>query len=447
MNSKWRRAMATGLVAVTVVSGTPAAMVKAETKEGVTMTVWAPKSFSSDADKRLEERIKSFADVDDRVAEVKVETFAGSEGQSKWSAAIESGNYPDVSFLVAAPYTNFSELGLLEDVSDVLADVEANVGALDPTMKEDMEDADGNIYALPLSVSATMLHYRTDYFEQAGIETPPTTWEELEEDCKKLQEAVPGVYPFGHAISASDDSESHNLWILRSFGGRLWDEDGNVAIDSPETLKAVEFIKNMYDAGYIPPTTIEWDSAGNNKSFLSGASAMVINLPTLYNEAINGDMKDTMGDVTSMAALPLGENETWKEPGRSVLAIFKGAPDVELSKDLLRYIYDEEWYSEYMDLNYPVNVPAYAKIQEEGIWNEGIGAQLVAQVANENRSFGYPCVDDSAVIRADASSLQNFMFSKMLIKVVTGQETPEDAIKGFAEELENLKEEMRLEEE
>ncbi|HIU75591.1 MAG TPA: extracellular solute-binding protein, partial [Candidatus Pelethocola excrementipullorum] len=190
-----------------------------KTGEGKVLTVWIGKTFNPDADDRLAERFKSFAEVDDRVSEVKVETFPGSEGQVKWNAAIESGNVPDVSFLVAAPYANFSEMGLLEDLSDVIGDIEKNLGSLYPAVKKDMTTSDGSIYGVPLCNASTMLHYRTDLFEKAGIAAPPTSWEEMEEVCEKLSKVCDdGVSPFGHVISASDDSESHNLWILRSFG-------------------------------------------------------------------------------------------------------------------------------------------------------------------------------------------------------------------------------------
>lgn len=438
-----KRQLSKGVVAMglatTMIFASNGVHVKAD--DGVSMTVWIAKTFSDEADKQLEERIKSFAEIDDRVKEVKVETFAGSEGQSKWNAAIESGKLPDVTFLVAAPYANFTEMGLLEDLSDVLADIEQDLGALHPTVAQDMVAEDGSIYAIPVNNSATMLHYRTDYFAEAGLEAPPVTWEEMEETCAKLKEVNPDVYPFGHCISASDDSEAQNLWILRSFGGKLWDEEGNVAVNSPETIEAINYIVNLYNKGYIPPTTIEWDSSGNNKSFLAGESAMALNPTTLYNEIINGAMKDALGQCTAIAPIPLGESETWKEAGRSMLSVFKGVQDVELSKDLLRYVFDAEWYNEYVEMNYPVNVPVFENALEQDEWQSDDGLALVEQSQRESKSFGYPS-DDSAVVRADASALQNFMFSKTLIRVISEGQSPEEAVEQFEEELNNLKTEM-----
>lgn len=413
---------------------------KAE-KERV-LTVWIAKTFNAAADEQLAARIQSFAEASDQVSEVKVETFAGSEGQSKWNTAIESGNVPDVSFLVAAPYANFSEMGLLEDVSDVISDIETKLGALYPSVREDMTTDDGKIYAVPISNSATMLHYRTDYFEKAGIAQAPKTWEELESVCAKLKEANPDVYPFGHCISASDDSEAQNLWILRSFGGRLWDKEGNVAVNSPETIQAINYIVGLYNAGYIPPTTIEWDSAGNNKSFLAGESAMAINPATLYNQITTGDMKDTLGVNTAISPLLQSENETWKEPGRNMLSIFKGVEDLALSKELIQYVFEPDWYNEYMAMNFPVNVPVFENALQDDQWKTGDGKSLVEQAEYENSSFGYPSTD-AAIVRADASCLQNFMFSKTLIRVISEGSSPEDAVKQLESELNALKEEMK----
>ena len=63
------------------------------------------------------------------------------------------------------------------------------------------------------------------------------------------------------------------------------------------------------------------------------------------------------------------------------------------------------------------------------------------QAEHENSSFGYPSTDP-AVIRADASSLQNFMFSKTLIRVITEGQSPEDAVAQLEKELNELKDEM-----
>ena len=168
---------------------------------------------------------------------------------------------------------------------------------------------------------------------------------------------------------------------------------------------------------------------------------MAINPATLYNEIVNGEMKDTLGEVTAISPIPQGEYESWKEPGRNMLSIFKGAPDVELSKDLIRYVFEPEWYDEYMEMNFPVNVPVFDDALQDDMWKSGDGLALVEQAEYENSSFGYPSTDP-AVVRADASSLQNFLFSKTLIRIISEGQSPEDAVAQLETELNELKSDM-----
>lgn len=412
--------------------------VKAE--EPVSMTVWIAKTFNPDADTYLEEKIKSFAENNPQIKEINVECFPGSDAMVKYSAAIESGDVPDVTFMSADLYDSFVELGVLEELDDVVNTVEENYSPLIETVKKNLTVRD-HIYSLPLYNNANMLTYRTDIFEEAGIEEPPRTWQELKEVCEVLMEST-DLYPFGHAISNSDDSETANQWILRSFGGRYWDEEGNVVINSPETIEAVNYIVDLYNSGYIPKSAIEWDSAGNNTSYLGEESAMVINLTTLYNSVTTGDYAETLGKKTAVCALPLGEYETWKQPGLIMLSIFKDAKNMDLSKELLQYVLDSEWYTSYMDMMYPVGVPVYEESTQASIWETDLGQELVKQSTLENVYYGYPC-NDPIIARADAQAQRDFLFSKTLLRVILNGETAEQSVAQMEQELIDLKAEMQ----
>lgn len=407
----------------------------------VTLTAWIAKTFNPDADARLEERIKSFADVNDRVKEVKVETFPQSDGLVKWNAAIESGNVPDVSFIGSDVYNSFVELGVLKELDELVEKIEENSSPIMEGVK-DYLTINGHIYSVPLYSPANMLHYRTDIFEEAGISEAPQTWEEMEEICAILKEKT-DMYPLGLAISNCDDSETANQWILRSFGGRYWDEEGNVVVNSPETINAINYITNLYQQGYVPPTAVEWDSSGNNKTYMSGESAMVINVTTLYNSLLADDLIDTLGKNTSVCHSPLGDYEAWREPGTIMLSVFEDCKNLELSEELLLYVMDSDWYEEYMDMNYPVSVPVYEKTSEAEVWKSGLGKSLMDQCtsAMENRSYGYPCTD-SAVMRADAQAQKDFLFSKTLLKVILNGQTPEEAVGELEQQLNDLKNEI-----
>lgn len=49
---------------------------------------------------------------------------------------------------------------------------------------------DGKVYAYPLRQEFLGIFYNTDLFAKAGIKEVPTTFSELKEDCKKLQDGI-----------------------------------------------------------------------------------------------------------------------------------------------------------------------------------------------------------------------------------------------------------------
>lgn len=410
----------------------------------VVLTVWIAKSFNPDADAAMQARFESFAEVSDKVSQVKVETFPGSDGQVKWNTAIESGDFPDVSFINDDVMQSYVEMGVLRPLDHIAEKVEANLGAMMPGSRDNLT-FDGHLYGIPYSLSINMIHYRTDVFEEAGISVPLATWEQVEDACAVLKEKT-DLYPIGLAISNSDDSETCNRWILKAFGGKYWDEEGNVIVNSKETVDAVNYLVNMYNQGYIPPSAVEWDSAGNNNSYLAGECAMVVNIPTLYNALQADDLKDTLGVNTGMMALPSGENFTpWSEPSNGSYSIFEGCKHPELSEEMLQYVFeDNDWYTnDYISNMFPVNIPTYENAVEGEVWSSELGTALMTTSLEEdyNHKFGWPCTDP-VVMRADAQSEKDFSFSKTVLRVILDGMSPEDSVAQLEQELNTIKEQI-----
>ena len=69
----------------------------------------------------------------------------------------------------------------------------------------------------------------------------------------------------GHA---SGDGNAWVHWCLWAFGGNLVDKNDKVIINSPETAKALEYAKQLYEN--MIPGTAAWNDAFNNKAFLAG---------------------------------------------------------------------------------------------------------------------------------------------------------------------------------
>jgi ABC-type glycerol-3-phosphate transport system substrate-binding protein len=175
-----------------------------------------------------------------------------------------AGNPPDVAYVSDWMTGDFVQQGALVALDDYIAksnmiDVNDYVPAfLEPTQ------TDGVQYGLPITSETTGLFYRTDRFEEVGLDPnkPPTTWEEFEEYAAKLTNADEGKY--GFAVFAPNDEAAYNFypWLWQAGGEQLNPEDPNDIIwDSPEGQKAADFYVNL--AQYSSPDLLNasaWDA-------------------------------------------------------------------------------------------------------------------------------------------------------------------------------------------
>ena len=82
----------------------------------------------------------------------------------------------------------------------------------------------------------------------------------------------------GHAPG---DGRSTNYPVLWAFGGKEFEADGKtVALNSPQTLKAVEWYTEMYKV--MDPGVTAWLDPDNNQAFLAGKVSATVNVNTIY---------------------------------------------------------------------------------------------------------------------------------------------------------------------
>ena len=102
-------------------------------------------------------------------------------------------------------------------------------------------------FGLPVFSATVIMYYRTDYFEKAGIDGPPKTWDELAEACKKLK-AI-GVEPLGmRGAKAFGAAGWHLPMLTHSFGGKVYKDypnDLHPTVNSAEYVQAVKFYSDL----------------------------------------------------------------------------------------------------------------------------------------------------------------------------------------------------------
>jgi ABC-type glycerol-3-phosphate transport system substrate-binding protein len=183
---------------------------------------------------------------------------------------IAGNNPPDAAYIDASSTAAFASRGALVNLDNYIE----RSDVVDP---EDYVDVfktfvtfEDSMYALPIDGESTALFYRTDMFEEAGIEAPPTTWEEFEETAAALTK--PSEKQYGLAMFAP---EAAYYWypFLWQAGGDVLQGD-EVVFDSPEATEAAEFYVGL--AEYAAPDYLNSNSYDGRLGFFEGQVGMYI---------------------------------------------------------------------------------------------------------------------------------------------------------------------------
>ncbi|WP_341279475.1 sugar ABC transporter substrate-binding protein [Paenibacillus sp. FSL H8-0537] len=389
--------------------------------EKPTLTFWMKKQLFDDQNTLITERAKQFGEENN--VNVNVELIAYEDFYPKWTAAIESKSVPDVSFFGYQEIGQFYGKDVLEDVSDVVASLQGK-SAINENTKKAITFS-GKQYGVPFWTETQVLYYRKDLLANTGYTEPPKTWDELREMGKKLTDTSKGLYGIGMGYGkGNSDAEFLTRGIIWSYGGSVDTQDGKtVIVDSPETVQAASFIRDIFLTDKsTPPSAIGWDDAGNNKAYLSGQAAMIFNTGSVL-ATIKKDNPD-LYEKTGIAPYPAGPKGTFIPGISNNLGIFKDSKNKDLAKKFISYMLDKDWYKSWIEKGAPLTAPVYDELAKEAVWQGEKNKAFVESVAGFN-FLGYPGEYNAKAGEVFNLRILNDTFQKLLLE---SSYTPEAAI-------------------
>ena len=191
----------------------------------------------------------------------------------KLTNAIPNGNGPDLFI-----YPGHDRIGdwvaggLIEPIEYYASEATADRYASDAIAAMAYQ---GSLYGLPLAVKSVALYVRTDRVDQV-----PATTDELVALGRQLTRDGRFALVYDNA-----DLYGHAAW-LHGFGGRLFDEQGQLTIDTPEAIAAARFAQELGGEGGIVPPGMTGTMVST--LFNEGKAAMAISGPWLQAELEEG---------------------------------------------------------------------------------------------------------------------------------------------------------------
>jgi ABC-type glycerol-3-phosphate transport system substrate-binding protein len=204
---------------------------------------------------------------------VEYEPVGSGRAREKLLTEIAGGNAPDTAFVDAGFVQDLASRGAAMNLDGYIAGSE--VVATEDYVEGFRNTAllEGSMYGLPWDGETTGLFYRTDLFDQAGIDGPPETWAEFEETAAALTD--PSENQYGVAMFASEAAYYWYPWLWQAGGDILSSDGQDIEFDSPEGIEAAEFYTNLAQ-NYAPPDYLASDSWNGRVTFASGKAAMYI---------------------------------------------------------------------------------------------------------------------------------------------------------------------------
>jgi sorbitol/mannitol transport system substrate-binding protein len=196
----------------------------------------------------------------------------------------------------------------LDDLSD-----DYDVDDILPAMRGGLSH-DGTLYAAPFYGESSMVMYRTDLMEQAGLEMPEApTWAFIREAAAAMTDRdndINGICLRGKA--GWGEGGAFITVTGNSFGARWFDEDWNAQFDQPEWAAALNFFVDMMNE-YGPPGYATNGFNENLSLFQQGKCGMWIDA-TVAASFVTNPAESTVADHVGFALAPdtgLGKRANW----------------------------------------------------------------------------------------------------------------------------------------
>ena len=204
-----------------------------------------------------------------------------SSYQDVLKTEIAAGTAPDVFWIPGTDVADFAKRGLILDLAEQAdaAGVEAGdfyegpMGHL--TTDPETGQPGDKLWGLPRDVSTFALYLNLDLISEAGVEDPRVLAEEGEWDWAAFQETADAITKTGGANKGFGVNSwwANYGYFMNSAGGGFFNEDRTAcALDTPESIEGLSYLKGLYDAGLGVPFGEDAEPP-----FLAGTVGMFMN--------------------------------------------------------------------------------------------------------------------------------------------------------------------------
>jgi multiple sugar transport system substrate-binding protein len=174
----------------------------------------------------------------------------------------------------------------------------------------------GKIYGAPFFVDTAFLYYRKDLLQKAGISSPPTTWQQLQQDSQLMQKKGLVKYGFVWQGAPYEGLTCNFEEYLADAGGNVLGSNGQPTVNTPQVKQALTFMQSLVQSGVTPKSVTTDQESQSMNVFANGDAAFLRNWSYAWGVANDPTQSKVAGKVgvTILPAFP-GQNQHYSTIG------------------------------------------------------------------------------------------------------------------------------------
>jgi multiple sugar transport system substrate-binding protein len=373
-------------------------------------------------------------------------------GISQRIATAQAANrLPDIVRMGIERVSSFAADGILDEAAaEAVIDAVGMGDFREGPLNMVVNPATGNHAAVPFDGWIQAIWYREDVFEAAGL-AAPTSWESILAAC----ETLPGTGNLLYAVTLGTDpgqNYGHQVFEQVAMSNDAWpfDDAGNVTMNTPEMVAALDFYASLQDCAVPGPQY--W--RGAREAYELDQSGMLFYSTYIMDDLVDGSGLEAGGNVdipvddlaanTGFASTMEGPNGAASYGQLVTLGIMQGADPV--AQDVVAFFLSDQNYLDVLELAAFGKVPVL-KSAVDG-WSDlspyfaNYAPETLSQIANGfdtmQRWLFRPSYD--ATQRAVVGDIEGKLLIPTVLSAIAleGTMTPETAAEFLQEQVEAL---------
>jgi multiple sugar transport system substrate-binding protein len=348
-----------------------------------TAEVWWAQGFVPEEDAALNKMIADYEKVSGNKIELAIVPFAPL--RQKIISAITSGVVPDLTTIGLAEFPALQAWDdKLVDVSDVIEPYKDKFvpSALAMSSCFNNVKKQRSYYCIPYGAAVNPFHIWQTLVEKAGYKMAdiPKTWDKfidffipVEQELQK--QGMRHTYATAFVVSTiGNDPNATFAQFLIAYGGNdIVTPDGRFHGDDKQVqdavIRSIDKLSQLYKDKHIPTSSINWNDADDNNAFHSKLCVMDFDGTLSTELGMLGKQKNEYNDVVTMPPqLDNDGKQMITQMGIAATMIPKGAKNVELGKDFMRYAMQPEINNEFLKGGLGRWLPSRAEIAKNDPW-------------------------------------------------------------------------------